>query len=257
MGIKLVNWNPIAIAGIRSLVAFFVLIVVTRRLKLPKTGAGWLAAVSYSLTMVTFVLANKLTTSANAIFLQYLSPPFVALFAMILLREVPSRLDWVVLCGVLGSMTLFFIERLDTGRLLGNIVAIISGIFFALFVVFMRKASAEKNNRMPIDNMIFGHLLLALLSIPSLAVSPPPDIQAIIGVAYLGTVQIGLSSLFFAYGVSRMNAFGTSLITVIEPVLNPLWVYLVLGETPSLIAAIGGGLIILLITVRSVMAIRR
>ncbi|MBT3275934.1 MAG: EamA family transporter [Spirochaetales bacterium] len=256
--IKMIDWNPAAITGGRSFIAALVLIVVTRRLKAPKSFAGWMAAVSYACAMLTFVVANKLTTSANAIFLQYLSPAFIAFIGVFLLKEYPRKLDWIILAGVLASMTLFFIERIDSGKLAGNLIAILSGLFFAVFVIFMRLDSRGNNtDRIPLDNMIFGHLLAACLSIPFILSTPLPDTRGLLGIAYLGVIQIGLSSIFFAYGVSRMSALGTSLITLVEPIMNPVWVFLLIGETPTFLAAIGGGAIIILITVRSITAARR
>ena len=256
--IKLVDWNPVAITGSRSLIAAILLIVVTKRLRLPSSRAGWAAVVSYTLTMLTFVVANKLTTSANAIFLQYLAPAFVAVLGIYLLKEKLRLADWLILAGVMCGMVLFFLDRIGPGETAGNIISVVSGFFLALFIVFMRLDAVRSGggDGRPIDNMICGHLLAACVSVPFVIASPLPDLGSIAGVLFLGLVQIGISSLFFAYGVARITAFSVSIITPLEPVMNPVWVYLIIGELPSVFAAMGGVLIVVLVTVRSLVAAR-
>ena len=256
--IKLVDWNPVAITGARSFIAAVVLIAFTRRLKLPKSATGWLAAICNFLAMLTFVVANKLTASANVIFLQYLSPAFVAVFGIFILEEYPRKSDWVILAGILGGMVLFFIDKLESGEALGNIISIISGVFLALFIVFMRRdADSGGRSRLPIDNLITGHLIAALVSLPFIISSRAPDFQSVGGLFYLGIVQIGLASLFFAFAVPRVTALGTAIITLLEPVLNPVWVYLIIGEAPTTNAVLGGVVIIVLVSVRSVLSIKQ
>ncbi|MFO8089463.1 MAG: DMT family transporter [Desulfatiglandaceae bacterium] len=258
LGIKLVSWNPVAITGARSLIAAVLLITFARRFSVPKTPAGVMASISYALCMLTFVIANKLTTSANAIFLQYLSPAFVAVLGIAMLKEMPSRFDWAVLLGVLGGMTLFFIDRIGPGAMMGNVSAVASGLCLAFFIIFMRIDSGQTGGRhTALDNMIFSHLLAAAMSLPAVLTSSMPDFPSMAGILYMGVFQMGLASILFPYGVRRLTAVGTSIITLIEPVLNPVWVFLIIGEIPSLNAVIGGMIIIVLVAVRSVVSIRR
>jgi drug/metabolite transporter (DMT)-like permease len=155
-------------------------------------------------------------------------------------------------------MVLFFVDRIGPGETVGNITAVVSGLFLALFIVFLRlDATRSGGGRRPIDNMICGHLLAACISVPFIVTSSVPDVGSILGVLYLGLIQIGLSSLFFAYGVSRITAFSTSIITLLEPVMNPVWVYLIIGELPSAAAVAGGGIIIVLVTTRTLVVSRR
>jgi drug/metabolite transporter (DMT)-like permease len=258
LGIKLVSWNPVAITGTRSFVAAVLLIAVARKFSVPKTPAGVMASICYALCMLTFVIANKLTTSANAIFLQYLSPAFVAVLGIVMLKEVPSRFDWAVLLGVLGGMTLFFIDRIGPGAMMGNVSAVTSGLCLAFFIIFMRIDSGQTGGRhTTLDNMIFSHLIAALMSVPAVLTSTMPDLPSVAGILYMGVFQMGLASILFPYGVRRLTAVGTSIITLIEPVLNPVWVFLIIGEVPSLNAMIGGTIIIVLVGARSVVSIRR
>lgn len=258
LGIKLVNWNPVAITGARSFVAAVLLLVVARGFNPPKTSAGVLASISYALCMLTFVVANKYTTSANAIFLQYLSPGFVAVLGIVFVKEYLTRFDWAILTGVLGGMTLFFIDRIGPGAMWGNVSAVVSGLFLALFIVFMRVDSGQAEGKhTTLDNMILSHLLAAAVSLPVVLTSTMPDFPSIVGILYMGLIQMGLASILFPYGVRRLTAIGTSIITLIEPVLNPVWVFAVIGEVPSLNAVIGGTVIVVLVAVRSVVSIRR
>jgi drug/metabolite transporter (DMT)-like permease len=258
LGIKLVSWNPVAITGARSFIAALLLLAVARKFTIPKSAAGVMASVFYALCMVTFVIANKLTTSANAIFLQYLSPAFVAVLGIVILKEMPSRFDWAVLLGVLSGMILFFIDRIGPGAMLGNVTAVFSGLCLAFFIILMRMDSGRTGGRhTTLDNMIFSHLLAAAMSVPAVFTSSIPDFPSVAGIVYMGVFQVGLASILFSYGVRKLTAVGTSIITLIEPVLNPLWVFLVVREIPSLNAVIGGTIIIALVAVRSVVSIRR
>jgi len=258
LGIKLVTWNALGITGARSFVAALLLLAVARRFNVPKTPAGIMASISYALCMLTFVIANKLTTSANAIFLQYLSPAFVAVLGILILKEMPSRFDWCILVGVLAGMTLFFIDRIGPGAMLGNLSAVFSGLCLALFIIFMRIDSGQTGGRhTALDNMIFSHLLAAAMSVPTVISSSMPDLPSVGGILYMGIFQMGLASILFPYGVRRLTAVGTSIITLIEPVMNPVWVFLIIGEVPSFNAVIGGTIIIVLVGVRSVVSIRR
>ncbi len=254
--IKLIDWHPIAISGARSLVAALMLIIVNRRFKAPSSLAGWGAAISHCLAISTFVVANKLTTSANAIFLQYLAPAFVAVLGIFLLKESLRLIDWLILAGVLGGMTLFFFDKLGPGGTAGNIVSVASGFFLGLFTVCMRIDSLNTSSK-PIDNMIFGNLLAAAISIPFIITAPAPGSRAIIGILFLGLIQKGLTSITFTYAVRRITAFTISIVTLIEPLMNPVWVFLIIGERPSPLAITGGAVILALVTLRSVTVIRR
>lgn len=250
--IKLVPLNAMAIAGGRSLIAALVLLVYLRRPRITFSLSQIVASLAYAATMITFVLANKLTTPANAIFLQYLSPAFVAVLGIWFLGERPRPVEWIIIAVVIAGMGLFFIDRLSFRGFVGNIVAIVSGLFFALFIVFMRK----QHEGSPLESMLLGHLITALVSIPFWIGSPLPDAAGWGALLALGVFQIGLSSISFAFAVKHVTALGTAIITLIEPVLNPVWVFVFSGERPTL-AALAGGLVILsMVTLRSVLTLR-
>lgn len=250
--IKLVAWNPIAIAGARSLIAAGVLFAYLRRPRFTWSLDQIAAAIAYAATMLTFVIANKLTTSANAIFLQYLSPVFVALLGVWLLGERPRPIEWIIIFVVIAGMGLFFVGRLSPAGMLGNIVAITSGVCFASFIVLMRRQAAGS----PLESMLLGHLVTAIVSVPFWFTGAPAHATGWLAIGALGFVQIGLTSITFSFAVKHMTALSTSIITLIEPVLNPLWVFLFVGEVPSLAALAGGIVILSMVTLRSILTVR-
>lgn len=247
VAIKLIDWNPMAICGGRSAIAFLFLLAAVRNFRIPKAKFDILAALSFAACMFMFVIANKMTTSANAIFLQYLSPAFTAVFGILFLNERPNFRDWILLAGMGGGMALFFAEKLEAGGVWGDIIAVVSGIFMALFIVFMRKSKDIS----PVNNMMLGHLITAVVAVPFFSIGQLPTPAGFGGLAYMGVIQIGLTSLLFAYGVRRLPALTTSIIILLEPILNPAWVYFLVGEIPSKNALIGGSIIIGLVFVKS------
>jgi drug/metabolite transporter (DMT)-like permease len=247
--IKLVSWNPVAIAGARSLIAAALIAVVGGIPKLTWSRSQVAAGVFYAATMILFVTANKLTTSANAILLQSSSPVFVAIFASLLLGEKTRKSDWLVIAAVMAGMVLFFMDELTLSGMWGNLVAVGSGVTLALYLVFMRM----QKDGSPIGSVFLAHIMTAVVAIPFAFSNGMPTATGWLGILLLGVFQNGISSILLAYGVKHVTAVSTVLISLIEPVLNPVWVFLLLGEAPSRNAAIGGLIILAVVTVRSVL----
>ncbi len=237
--IKLVSWNPVAIAGARSLVSSIVLIIYLRKPRitwsLPQIGAG----LAYSVTMILFVMANKMTASANAILLQYTSPIFVAPLGIFLLREKPTRSDLISMVLIVIGTGIFFFDRLSPEGFAGNLLAIASGFTMALFVVLMRMQKEGSS----LESILIGHLITTVLAIPFYR-APWPDAGGIVGLLLLGTFQVGMASIFFSYGIKRLPALRANLIMFLEPIFNPVWVFLAIREIPGT-GAVAGGLVIL------------
>jgi drug/metabolite transporter (DMT)-like permease len=244
--IKLIDWNPILIAGMRSLIAALFIILLRflspRRRRQPfKLRNYWGGGISYALTMILFCIANKLTTSANAILLQYSAPVWAALLGWVLAKERPKPLNWISLVMVVGGLFLFFKNALGSGSFLGNILALASGIAFGANSVFLR---IQKEGD-PADSMLLAHIIAAAVSVPFLWIQPPEfNPGSILALLFMGTVQVGIASLLFAYAIRRISAVQAMLTAVAEPVLNPVWVLLVTGERPALSALLGGAVII-------------
>jgi len=245
--IKMISWNPIAIAGMRSAIATLVLLVFLRRPHLTWSSAQIGGALAYTVTVILFVLANKLTTAANAILLQYTSPIFVALFGAWFLGERATRLDWTTIFVVMGGMVLFFLDDLTTGGLWGNVCAIASGVTFACFVLFMRK---QKNDS-PLESVFLGNILTALIGFPFMF-EAVPSASSWVGLILAGVIQLGLSQVLYAAAIKHVAALEAILIAVIEPILNPLWVLLIMGEAPGPWALLGGFIVLVSVTIRYV-----
>lgn len=238
--IKLVNWNAFAISGTRSLLASFVLLAYIKKPKLKREFPMLAGAVCSAFTMTLYVLANKMTTAANTILLQYTSPIYVAILAWIILKERPTIDNWIALVVIAGGMTLFFTGKLAPGNMLGNVFAILSGIMLSFFTIFMRM---QKGNS-PFETFYFAHLITFIISIPFIFKPPLPDASGWLGIFMLGIFQLGFASLLFSYGIKYVSALKSMLILTLEPILNPLWVFLFTGEAPGIYAIIGGAIII-------------
>lgn len=251
--IKSVRWNPIAIAGARSAISSLLILAYIRKPKFTWSSDQVLAAIFYAGTVILFVTANKLTTAANAILLQYGAPIYVAIIGSIILKEKATISDWITIAVVIFGMFLFFLDKLQPGSLLGNIVAILSGVAFALYIIFMRKQKDES----PIESTLLGNILTAIIGLPFMLSSSPTG-SSWIGIILLGTVQLGLSYILYSIAIKEVTALEAILIPIIEPILNPIWVFLAIGEAPGKWAFIGGAIILASVTLRySIPAIKK
>ena len=237
--IKIVTWNPIAIAGMRSAIASIFILIYLRHPRLTWSRNQILGALFYSATVILFVYATKKTTAANAILLRYSAPIYVALLGNRILGEKTSRLDWMIIFTVIGGMMLFFLDQFQIGNVLGNLLAIMSGITFALLTIYLR----SQKDASPLESVLMGNILTALIALPFMFTSAPSK-TSWLGLILLGTFQIGLAYILYSIAIKQVTALEGSLIPIIEPILNPVWVFLVLGETPSKWALVGGSIII-------------
>jgi drug/metabolite transporter (DMT)-like permease len=273
LGVKSVDVPPLALAGLRSAFAVpILLIALVLELKRNDRDVGsfvsstvrrplvWGAAASYAVMVVSFVVAAKLTTAANAILLQYTAPIYVALLSWPLLRERVSRTDIAVTVACLLGMVLFFFDRVSSAGHIGDGVAIVSSFGFAGVPLLMRLeharggAAAESRARTgPLATMVLGNALACLVCLPSVvSMTGPISTQGFATIAFLGVFQIGVAYVLYAAAVNVLPALRSTLIATIEPILNPLWVALVRGEMPSRFAAIGGGVILVSVTVQAI-----
>jgi drug/metabolite transporter (DMT)-like permease len=246
--IKMVHWNPLAIAGARSGIAAVVLLIAIRRPRLTwsKTQVG--AAIAYAGTVSLFVVANQLTTAANAIFLQYTSLIYIALFGAWFLGEKASRRDWMFIAAILSGMAFFLFDGLVSGNWVGNFCAALSGFCFAWMALFLRKQKSGS----PVESVILGNLLTALIGFPFMWVAGP-DSTGVLALLALGIFQLGIPYLLYSKAIRHVTALEAMLIPVIEPILNPLWVLIMLGEKPSLLSLLGGLLVVGSIVLRQLM----
>jgi drug/metabolite transporter (DMT)-like permease len=249
--IKIVSWNPFAIAGVRSAIGAVVILIYLRRPKITWSLPQVVGAVCYAACMLGFVVANKLTTAANAIMLQYTAPLYAAVLGWVFLKEKATLVDAATILVVLGGMALLFMDKLSIGNMTGNVLAIMSGVFFAGSMVAFR---AQKEGS-SLESILLSHCIVIVVSLPFLW-GPGPTLAGWGAIAFLGVFQIGISAILLSYGVKHVAALQTLLIAVIEPIFNPLWVFLALGERPGNWALVGGAVILVAVTVRSVLSLR-
>ncbi len=252
LAIKLVPLSASGVAFWRSFVSAIFLLVVFRPSRARWRHASVSTALVYALMILSFVSATKMTTAANAIFLQYTGPLYVLTLAPFVLREKFRRADAVAVGVAVLGMSFFFVGRLDPGALAGNLVAVSSGLFFGLTVLLLRRdASGDA-----VPSVIAGNLLAAALALPFAWGNLALDAKGIGLVLFLGIIQMGVSYALFVRGLSVVPAAEASLIGMLEPMFNPLWAFLGLGERPSTGALLGGTIVLLAVAGRTVFGVR-
>lgn len=264
--IKNVNASSFTIAGFRSLIAFVTFVIALKKLpeftvRNPRGGVDksgtfflWLGGISYSATMILFCAANKMTTSANAVLLQYSYPVYVIIFGPLILGEKNRKSDFITVAGVLVGVLLFFYSDIDAGKLLGNILAALSGVWFAFTTIFMRKQKTSGSQ----SSFMLAHLITSVVCIPFYFKGgiASGDWISIICIFALGIFQMAFANLLFARGIGSVTALGASIITMIEPLMNPVWVMIFAGEIPGFLCIVGGTMILGCILFREVVSSR-
>lgn len=247
--IKLIPWNPFAIAGFRSFIAAFVLMIYMKftHLKLKINRISLLGGTFLSATFLCFVVANKLTTSANAIVLQFTAPIFILILSALFLKQKFRKADILTVIITLIGISLFFFDQLSSGNLLGNCIAILAGFTMGVMFVCIGN-STDDDSRM--SSILLGHIFTAVIGIPIFFIIPNTVTPiSIISILTLGIIQLGIP--YTLYGIASKNCppLMCSLLGAIEPLLNPVWVFLFAGEAPGIFALIGGIIVIITITV--------
>jgi drug/metabolite transporter (DMT)-like permease len=243
------NWQ---VAGFRSAVAALAIGMLLPAALRSLTWRAWLAGVAYAATLLFFVLANKLTTSANAIFLQSTAPLYLFLLSPWLLRERIRARDALVIVAVGTGLVLFFLgdetplsSAPDPRR--GNLLAALSGLTWAFTVVALRWLSRgpRQPGRDPaLGSVVAGNLLAFTFALPfALPVAHVGAVDWLV-LGYLGLFQVGLAYVLVTRGLKHVSAFEGSILLLVEPALNPLWTWLALGEVPGQLALLGGTLIL-------------
>ena len=229
----------------RSLLAAITIAIFTRREGLGINRISAVTAVLYAALLLLFVLATKLTTAANAIFLQYTAPVYVLLLEPLFYKEKFRARDFITVAACLAGMSLFFVGKLRPEDVTGNLFALASGLCFAFFFLLLRHSKARQVNRAV--STIYGNLLVVLICAPAFFGAAKKGIAMtdFAAVAYLGIVQIGFAYLLFTSAMAQgVRSLDAGIIGYIEPVLNPVWVFMFIGERPSGWAMAGGAIII-------------
>jgi len=249
LAIKLVDLPPMAITGVRSALSALTLALIFRKsLSFGLSPARICAALSYAALLISNVAATKMTTAANAILLAYTAPVYVALLAPRLLGEKTRPADWLFIGAVLSGMVLFFLDQLSPEGLLGNLVAVGSGLCYAAFTLSMR----GQKDASPVESVLLGHVLTACVGLPFLF-GALPSAAGWTGLLYLGVIQQGVSLALYVWCIKRLGALEAILIMTLEPILNPVWVALGVGELPGFWSLAGGLVVLLAVTLRGVL----
>lgn len=242
-----IKWTSLSGLELSSLRSFFALLTVaifTRHEGFGLNRITAAAAILYAVLVILFVMATKETTAANAIFLQYTAPVYLLILEPVVYKEKFRGRDLATVLVCIGGMALFFVGQLRPQDVSGNVMALASGFCFALYFLLLRHPKAREVNRA--SSVIYGNLLCVLVAAPwGLAALSRVDVHDLMSVVYLGVVQLGISYTLFTVGMTRgVRSLDAGIICYIEPVLNPVWVFLVLGERPSRWALLGGAIII-------------
>ena len=239
--LKLCAFPPLERAGIRAAIAALTIFALLPAARRWPTGRMLLLAPAYFGATVLFVVANSLTTAANAIFLQSAAPLWIVLFGPWLLHERPTRRDFVTLLGVGAGMALFFVAPTEVQATapnprLGDWFAVASGVSYALLLLGLRKLS-KGDDQAQCAAIAWGNAL----TFPAPIAGSAQDWLVIV---VLGVFQVGLAYTILVRTIQHVPAMRASLVMMVEPVLNSLLAWLVHGERPHALAFCGGALIL-------------
>lgn len=246
--IKFLDLHPLAIVMYRSFFASLVFLPFLKRRDMRLSAPVWVSVLTYTAAISAFVSANKLTTAANAIVLQYTAPVFVYLFSWLVLGEKISKLNGLALTIAMIGVAIISLDSAGEPQMMGVLLALLSGVIFAAFMLNLQR-TRDIN---PVYLTWLNNLMCAVLLLPFVTIHLALTTHQIAILAVMGAVQLGLPYLLFSNGLKAISLQEAALIALIEPVLNPLWVALVVGEIPAVATLVGGGMILIGLGVRYV-----
>ena len=238
---KIIPWNPLAINGVRNVIAAVVigLYILATHHKLKFNFTVLVGAVSMAGVTTLFSIANKLTTAGNTIILQYTAPIWIVILMFLIFGKKPDRTALISIFIVLAGILCFFFEALSTGRWLGDLCALMSGIFYA--GVFMLN-SFEKGDAL--SSVFFGQIACGVFLSPLVVYETDFSAPVLISVFLLGAVQVGLAYIFFTFGTKYTDPVTASIINALEPILNPILVAVFYGEMLGRISIVGAVIVL-------------
>lgn len=243
--IKWISWSPFLIAGGRSLISAAVLglFMTVSRIRIQVCRSSICAGISLGVSFLCFVSANKLTTAANAIVLQYTSPIFILIISALFLHQQIKKREAAVVCAAAAGILLFFLDQLSPGNIAGNFLGILAGFF--LSIMFVLIGLAGNNDSIRMSGILFAHIFTALVGIPVGAVfTASISTREICLILILGIFQLGIPYILYAIAAKDCSPLACSLIGMLEPLLNPVWVFLLDGEAPGPFALAGAAIVI-------------
>ena len=248
--IKLISLDSMELSFFRCAIAAVVFALMFRKRILKLNSLALLNSFAYAAVLILFVIATKTTTAANAIFLQSTAPIYVLIFEPLLTKTKWERINIITIVVCFLGMILFFMGDLTPGDIKGNIAALLAGVAFAAFFLGMKKNEPQYGE----SSIFYGNVIVALICIPFITDMNSISVQDFAMVSFLGVFQIAFAYALFSYGLKRIIAVEASIISMFEPVLNPIWVFIGYGEVPSFYAIIGGIIIMTAITVRTLIS---
>jgi drug/metabolite transporter (DMT)-like permease len=249
--IKLITISPQAVVGVRGAIAAIVIAFFMSKPRFTWSLSQIGGAIAIFAAQLFFVLATRQTTAANAVFIQYTAPVYVAFLGIWYLRERIKPIDWLSLMVVIAGLLLFFAEKLDAVAIWGNINALISGVALAWLFLFLRK----QKNGSTIETVFLGNALAAVVCLTFIFFEEPTTTDWL-ALVFLGVFQLGLPFILLSISIKRLTAIEAILIQTLEPIFNPVWVFLVISEKPSNLALLGGLLVLGAVTVRALVMSR-
>jgi len=251
--IKLLPFNALTILFYRSAFAALLFAVLFRKAIFKVNLLTIFISVMYAGLLWSFVTSTKLTTAANAIFLQYTAPIYVLLLEPILFKTSLRKIDILTIVLSLAGMALFFSGDLEVGDMRGNWIALFSGVLLAGILLGQRFNSPERYE----TAIFWGNILVVLIGLPAWLEAPVPNTAEWGMLLFLGFIQIGMGYILFNYGLKRVLAVESALLAMLEPILNPVWVFIGYGERPGAMAIVGGLIIVAVLALRVVVTERR
>ena len=244
---KSLPWSSITQNGFRTLVAALLLALPRGTVKVNLTKGNVLGALGVALTNVLFLLATKLTTAANAIVLQYAMPAFVILFCWLFYHQRPSRFSLVIAGSIMAGVVLCSWQGLAGGNPLGDVLAVLAGVAFALVFFCARMPGANSHEYSYLGMLVCAPLSLYAFFDPAFTLNPVHWLLAL----GLGTCLAG-GYFFISKSMNRVSPVSAALLANLEPILNPVWVFLFVGERPGPLTVLGAAIVLVSATVYAI-----
>lgn len=238
---KTLPWDGVSLSAIRGSVSFFICLAVLGHINIRITKGKIIIAVCYFAQGLLYITANKLTTAANATVLQNMSPLYIILLNAMLMKQRPSRLEIITCCFLMLGVVLTFAGNLNGGGALGNILALISALFYAGVFFFSKATDADSLESLVLGNLLYLIILPYCLMRPEVYATTPQ--QWLITLVF-AVVNGALAWLCFSRGIQNTSAIQANFITMMEPIMAPIWTFLVLHEAISPLSFIGCGVVI-------------
>lgn len=244
--IKLLPHDAYTIISYRSILCAAVFFAFFRRQVFQMNGWAWLNSLFYCLLVLCFVISTKLTTAANSILLQYTGTIYVLLAEPYIFKLKLERANVLTIILCIIGMVILVSGDLEAGGMMGNLIALLSGIFMAALFIGQRLNGPERQPA----SIFWGNVMMGGLGLPWLFQSTAPTLAEAGMLAWLGIIQLGFGYVFFTYGLKRVLAVEAAILAMLEPLLNPVWVLIFYGEKPSVAATVGGAIIIFALSAR-------